>query len=160
MIKDNPLQHPTFDLRSADGLPPCKEPWLYHPCMPKPQPTPLILSTALMLSACVNPAGVTPKAQVLDPARLGLETSVASAAPSEQAWWRAWGDAQLDDLVATALADHPNLRVLQARVQRAEAAAQTVQSQDGPQVQAAADATRQKFSRNFIYPPQIGRAHV
>ena len=70
-------------------------------------------------------------------------------------WWTRFGDAQLDALVQQALQNHPNLRIAQARVARAQALTDTIASTELPNVSGSADATRQRFSANSIYPPPL-----
>jgi NodT family efflux transporter outer membrane factor (OMF) lipoprotein len=55
-----------------------------------------------------------------------------------------------------ALASNPGLRVVQARLARAQAAVQGTQAMDGPQLSGSADVSRQHFSSHGIYPPPLG----
>ncbi|WLE60579.1 efflux transporter outer membrane subunit [Burkholderia plantarii] len=49
------------------------------------------------------------------------KTGVLAAAPTPSAWWRALGDAQLNELIAAALAHNPDLHAAQARLREARA---------------------------------------
>lgn len=112
-------------------------------------------SVVLTLSGCASSAGIASSAQPIAPASVGLDAS--ATAPTVAAdWWRSFGDATLDDIVARALAGNPGLKVAQARLERAQAAVGVAQSADGVHVNGELDATRQRFSANSIYPPPLG----
>ena len=120
------------------------------------------LVLALGLTACANMSGIAPQAQLRDGASLGLP-SAATGTPDLFAdgvmasdWWRGFGDERLDDLVNQAIADSPSLKSAEARLQRAQAAADINRAADGPQLNGSLDATRQHFSRNGIYPVPLG----
>jgi NodT family efflux transporter outer membrane factor (OMF) lipoprotein len=113
---------------------------------------------AAVLAGCASSAGIAPSAQPLDPARVGLPGAATPPAPLSipSARWTAFGDPQLDALVAQALAEHPSLRLAQARLARAGAALAGAQAAEGPQLNGSADVTRQRFSATSIYPPPLG----
>lgn len=111
----------------------------------------------LVLTACASSAGIAPTTPVVAPGELGLPESGASTGELVQAdWWAAWGDAELARLMAHALQSHPNLQVAQARLSRAGAAVAGEQAGEGPRLGLNADATRQHFSANSIYPAPLG----
>jgi NodT family efflux transporter outer membrane factor (OMF) lipoprotein len=121
----------------------------------------LASAALLVLGGCASSAGIAPVAQVLAPEDLGLrpETALpaAPAAPAVAAdWWRGYGDALLNELVARALAGNPNLKVAQARLARADALAAGAQANAGPQLNGELDVTRQRFSATSIYPAPLG----
>ena len=130
-----------------------------------PMPAPLCRSAALIalalgLGGCANFAGIGPQARMTEPQALGLGNAVPKAAPAvptvaSPTWWARFGDAQLDALVQQALQNHPNLRIAQARVARAQALTDTIASTELPNVNGSVDATRQRFSANSIYPPPL-----
>ena len=115
-------------------------------------------SIVLTLTGCANSAGIAPVAQLIAPAGVGLDASAtAPVAPVVTAdWWKNFDDTALNEIVERALAGNPNLRVAQARLARAQAAIDLSKSADGLHVNAQADATRQRFSANSIYPPPLG----
>lgn len=88
---------------------------------------------------------------------LGLQAPAGPAlrAPAPD-WWRALGSAPLDVLVDKALAGSPTLGQAQARLLRAQALVAGAGALAGPQVNAALDATTQRYSANSIYPPPLG----
>ena len=126
-----------------------------------PTLTALIVALAstlvLTLAGCASSAGIQSSARALEPATVGID-GAATAAPVDGDWWKAFGDPALDQLVERALAGSPNLKVAQARLARAQAAVGSVRSSDGPQLNGALDASRQRFSANGIYPPPLGGA--
>ncbi len=76
-------------------------------------------------------------------------------------WWKDFGDPELDALVAKALADSPDLKVAQARLDLAQQTVAGVRSALFPEVSANASAIREKFSENGLFPPPIaGSTHT
>lgn len=77
-----------------------------------------MLLMAALLSACV-PKLKAPPAQI---ASLHIATAGhAAACCVARSWWTQWGDAELNRLVAMALADNPGLAASHARVEAAQA---------------------------------------
>ena len=77
----------------------------------------LLLLVVATLTACAT-GGVEPRSTEVDAARLSLGKAGEKAGapvpwPAEE-WWRAYGDPQLDSLVAEALAGSPFLQVARA----------------------------------------------
>ena len=144
-----------------------------RPCLPVPGPraraaartisTVLIALTAsivMALAGCANPGGIAPEAKLVDPASVGIGGGAGVAAADAAAlpaadWWQAFGDAALSRLIDTALADAPTLRTAQARIARASANAEVLGAADRPQLNGAVDASRQRYSANGLFPPQI-----
>lgn len=105
---------------------------------------------------------ISSQAKLRDADSLGLtapasQPAAAPAAPAlDSQWWLAFGDAQLNGLIAQALEGNPNLQVARARLARAQAAVTVAQANDKPQISGSLDLTRQKFSNNYIYPAPLG----
>ena len=108
---------------------------------------------ALVLSACARPPDIATRTPLRDARSLGL-SAAAAAMPGAQ-WWRELGDEQLNALVEQALASNPSLQVAQARLLRAQAGVGLSQAARGPQLSAAIDATRQKFTAKGMIPPPL-----
>ncbi|HVX05207.1 MAG TPA: efflux transporter outer membrane subunit [Rhodanobacteraceae bacterium] len=90
---------------------------------------------AVALAGCASTGGLRSSATPMHAGDLHAEQSLAgvqvdSAAWPHEGWWKTIGDAQLDQLVDEALADNPDMSLVDARVRAALAAA------------GAADATR------------------
>ncbi|MBX3608324.1 MAG: efflux transporter outer membrane subunit [Hydrogenophaga sp.] len=131
-----------------------------------PSPTPrrgllAPLAAAMLLAGCASMQGVAPStAQLRDAPSLGLNAAdpaqrAAEVAPLAPNWWHALGDQQLDRLVEQALAGNPNLRIAQARVAKAMAAVDGVDSSSGPQLNGAFDATHQRFTAKGMIPAPL-----
>jgi len=67
-----------------------------------------------------------------------------------------WGDAQLDVLVAQALAGNPSLQQAQARLASAWAFSEAVRASDGPRLDGNLNLNRQLYSAKGMYPPPVG----
>ncbi|MDE2136028.1 MAG: efflux transporter outer membrane subunit [Gammaproteobacteria bacterium] len=112
---------------------------------------------AAVLAGCVDRGGWHAAAQVA-PAQLSAAQALAPAAidtaawPAE-GWWRAYGDPQLDQLVDEALAGSPSLTVAEARLRAAQAQALATGALQLPGVALDAQAQRQRYPENGLYPP-------
>jgi len=118
----------------------------------------LALVAALVLSSCASPRGIEPSVRMQGAERLG--TADASIDWPRDTWWTRLADPTLDALIERALADSPNLVTAQARLTRAQAAASAAAAAQWPQVSAEADAVRQRYSENGVFPPPIAGATV
>ena len=120
----------------------------------------LALAAATLMAGCADMSGIQTEAQQRTPQSLGLAADsaadqAATVAPVDAQWWTALGDERLNQLVATALADSPNLKVAQARIRKAWAQAQISQAADGPQLNAQATASRNHAPAHGMIPPPI-----
>jgi hypothetical protein len=114
---------------------------------------------AVLLAGCASTAGIESQSKLRTPDSFGLQAGAASQAQAPAAvptqWWTGFGDAQLDRLVAQALADSPNLKVAQARLARARSVLEVANAATQPQLEASADIKRQRFTENGLYPPPL-----
>jgi NodT family efflux transporter outer membrane factor (OMF) lipoprotein len=115
----------------------------------------LASTLVLTLAGCASTQGIAPAARPVEPGSLGLTAGGSVADPVATSWWQGFGDDTLSGLVTRALDGNPNLKVAQARLQRAQASADVVRSADGLQVNATFDATRQHYTENGLIPPPI-----
>jgi NodT family efflux transporter outer membrane factor (OMF) lipoprotein len=106
-----------------------------------------------LVAGCASSRGINPRASLTTSASLGATGTVTYPATD---WWTAYGDATLNELIATALAGNPTIRIAQARLDRAQANAEVAGAASLPQLSASADSSRQKLSQNYIYPPPLG----
>lgn len=74
--------------------------------------------------------------------------------PSDK-WWTVYGDAQLDQLMTTALQQSPTMAIAQARLQSAAAVAQQVGALKKLQVGSQATASQTKVSYGYQMPPNL-----
>jgi NodT family efflux transporter outer membrane factor (OMF) lipoprotein len=117
------------------------------------------VSAALMLAACADMGHIHPQSAMLDPNALETGKAFASELPPAvwptQQWWEALHDPQLNQLVATALADSPTLRVAQARVRQASAIAGISEEATRPTVTATVSVNRERYAENGSVPPPL-----
>jgi NodT family efflux transporter outer membrane factor (OMF) lipoprotein len=85
------------------------------------------------------------------------KTEQSFAAPEAKwpsdAWWKTWGDSNLDALVAEALASNPTLVEAAARLTRAAAEAELAEAPLFPSLTANGQLAEQRLSQNYLYPP-------
>ena len=115
----------------------------------------LTSTIVIALAGCANPSGIVSNGKLVDPAKVGVSGSTGNAALAAD-WWQGFGDAALTSLIDQAVAGSPTLRVAEARLARAAANASSARAAEGPQLNGAFDATRQRFSATSIYPPPLG----
>ena len=119
---------------------------------------------ALALAGCVDRGDWQP-APKLAPQTLGLAHTVTgapveSAAWPAEGWWQRYGDAQLDQLIAEALAGSPSLATAQARLRAAQAQAVTAHAARLPTTTVSAEADRQRYPQDYLFPPPYGGGYV
>ena len=78
-------------------------------------------------------------------------TAAQNPWPTEQ-WWLGYRDTQLNQLMAEALKDSPDLAIAQARVQRAQAVAEVAGAPLLPQLSAQGVFNTQRLSYNYLTP--------
>lgn len=114
------------------------------------------LAVVVLLAGCASSAGIGSRSTALEPQAVGLAAGAAGVQAVPADWWRQWGDDALVGVIEQALQAQPSLKVAQARLQRAQAATAGEEANDGLKVSGSADATRQHFSANSIYPAPLG----
>jgi len=110
------------------------------------------LVAALAACASMDEEG-TPHARLVDAPSLGMARDDVQW-PVQQ-WWHRYGDAQLDGLVAEAIAGSPSIVIAQARLARAEAAAGTVRASGLPHAEGTFTATRQRYTEHGAIPAPL-----
>jgi outer membrane protein, multidrug efflux system len=111
----------------------------------------LALMAAALLSACASKPLPAPAPEAVPQAwaQVGASTPAApsTAPPAEpvQAWWRQLGDAQLNQLVDQALAANADVRVMAARLKRAQAGADLASAARRPQFGVSTSAARERL---------------
>ncbi|MGH8455756.1 MAG: efflux transporter outer membrane subunit [Stenotrophobium sp.] len=120
----------------------------------------LALAGAL-LGGCASMAGIRPAAQPADVNRLNAGHEISNSQRADVAWptaqwWRAYDDAQLDALVAKAVAGNPRLAQAINRIAGARAAANGVRAATLPGVKAQGSFIDSRFSENQFFPPPYG----
>jgi NodT family efflux transporter outer membrane factor (OMF) lipoprotein len=122
-----------------------------------------LLLPVLALAACAVPPklGAPPSLRAASAADAGQ--SLAGQNPAGQPardwpaadWWQAWGDPQLNALVAEALAGNPDMVAAAARVAAADAAARQSRAGLLPSLTGNASLGGSQLSRNLGIPPQF-----
>lgn len=116
-----------------------------------------VVALATLLAGCIGTGHNAPQAQRLDDQALATDAAIRTAAgqaawPDRQ-WWRAYGDAQLDAWIASALADNPRLATAAARVRRAESLAGLAESREALQVEGKGAFKRYSWPTDGFYGP-------
>ncbi len=119
------------------------------------------LLCVLMLTGCVGHSHIKPQGKLIDSASLAstrtfAESTVDADAWPKQQWWKALGDAQLDELIAEAADKSPSLAAAQARIEQARALAETRGAVLVPDISGNFKAGRQRLSENGFFPPPFG----
>ncbi len=119
-----------------------------------------VIATGLIatgMTGCADMSGIQSTAVMRDAASLGLPAAeVSPAGPAgSTAWWRDFGDEQLDRLVEQAIKTSPSLKLAQARLARARAVTEMADAATLPQLNAQLDATRQRYTANGLVPPPL-----
>lgn len=110
---------------------------------------------ALALVACAELPPSVPARQAKAPQTYAADRSLAAPRADwpADAWWRSYGDAQLDGLVDEALAGSPDLAQALARVRKSEALARLAGAASAPQLSADASISEMKLSYHNGIPP-------
>ena len=119
-----------------------------------------LLAGVLALGGCASHQGISSSAQPLTAVTLPSMAALPAADANwpKQQWWAAYGDAQLNRLIDSALEHSPTLATAQARIAQAQAAAGRANANTAPQVNGAADLSYGRFSENHQIPkPPIGK---
>jgi NodT family efflux transporter outer membrane factor (OMF) lipoprotein len=118
-----------------------------------------VVIAAALLAGCADMGKVQPQAVQVKPADLhpgkALSAASANVAWPDEHWWEALHDAQLNQLVNTALSDNPSLRATLARVRQAESLAGVAQAATLPRVDASASADRELYSAHSTIPAPL-----
>ncbi|MGE7205075.1 efflux transporter outer membrane subunit [Sphingomonas sp. NPDC019816] len=110
----------------------------------------LALAVGLLLAGCSAPQ-THPAVAPVAPDRLGLGTAQAPLVAPD--WWRGLGDAQLDRIMADALAGNPSLDVALARLRQAESVLASRRADNGPDVSLDAQEQYSRISGRYTIPP-------
>ncbi|MBU9640066.1 multidrug transporter [Burkholderia multivorans] len=111
-------------------------------------------SLSVVLCSCALVPNVGPAPQPEQASELASQRSLAGPKadwPTEN-WWTKFGDHQLDELMAEALAHSPTMAQAEARVREAISRSQIARSALYPTVGAGASVSKEKLSYNYIFP--------
>ena len=116
------------------------------------------IMVAVWVAACSGVGDLSPSGKLVEPGTLAVDKSFANAAIAapDPHWWRVFGDSQLTALIEEALQANPGLKVAEARLTGARAAASLATANRMPQIAANFQGDRERFPENYIYPPGLG----
>jgi len=117
----------------------------------------LTVVLSLLLVACAAVPRDERARQPLQAEQLGLGNDKTAVASND--WWREYGDEQLDALMQRALADNPTLSEALARLRIAKQLDLVTQSRLSPTLDANANVTRERFTKQGLVPPTFA-GHV
>ncbi|AIY42152.1 Outer membrane component of tripartite multidrug resistance system [Collimonas arenae] len=121
-----------------------------------------LTACAVALLACLAGCAPMPPAQQPLPqrdlagAQLSASIHLAREGWPDARWWSAFGDPQLDALMAQALQAAPTLQVAASRIDAARSTLQQQHAADGFGVDLNAATNRQRYSSNGLFPAPIG----
>ncbi|APG05375.1 RND transporter [Luteibacter rhizovicinus DSM 16549] len=118
------------------------------------RPALLAAAVATLLAACHIPAKIDRPALRDEAPLAGLVTDQRPGWPAA-AWWRAYGDPQLDTLMDMALRGAPDLAQAKTRVDTAQQNIRVAAAQAGLRVDGSAQVTRQRMSEHGLIPAQF-----
>ncbi len=126
------------------------------------QPRHATAALAVLLAACASGPDYQRPAVELPPAYTAAPAAPVAANTDllDTAWWSAFGDPRLDELVATVVANNPDLRIAALRVQQHDAYLQVSKSAAGPQAGFAGSRLRNTLSENRQVPLAPGTRPV
>ncbi|CAA0080375.1 Outer membrane protein OprM [Zhongshania aliphaticivorans] len=124
----------------------------------------LALSLIVGLTGCVNYKDIGSEKTILNADTLATQQSLTidqSSSPSGEAWptqvwWESFNDPQLNNLMAEALQNSPTLALAAAKIARANASLENSRAANFPSAALSADATRQHYTENGMYPAPLG----
>ncbi|WP_176598107.1 MULTISPECIES: efflux transporter outer membrane subunit [Sphingobium] len=108
---------------------------------------------ALLLAGCANIPHIDPEVARVNPAAIGLDA--AATANISGNWWTAFGDDQLDRLIAMGLAGNPDLDSALSRVRIAQAQVEAANGELLPSVNGSGQLSRAHIAERLL-PPPIG----
>jgi NodT family efflux transporter outer membrane factor (OMF) lipoprotein len=115
----------------------------------------LAVPLLLALAGCATPGDSAPYGHLAEAAPLAAQLSHGQAPWPQERWWTALGDAQLDRLIDTALAEAPSLQVAEARLRQAQAQADAYGAARLPNAEIGLDVTRQRYTETGAIPPPL-----
>jgi len=109
--------------------------------------------TTLLLTSCASAPKELPQVVQVGDQSLGLG---AGAPAIDAAWWKAYGDPQLDELIEMGMAGNPFLAGAQARVRRAQAQIEAEHAGLLPHLSGSAQLRHARIGDKFLPPPLGG----
>lgn len=115
------------------------------------------LGVAAALTGCTVGPNYRQPAFPVPPSFAEPHSSPVAVDASLASWWHAFGDAELDRLVARALSQNLDIEIAAAKIREARARERVAGAASLPEVAASGSASRQRISENAIpAPPGTG----
>ena len=108
---------------------------------------------ALLLTSCASVPQELPQVVQLGDQSLGLGTGAPAI---DAAWWKAYSDPQLDELIEMGLGGNPSLAGAQARVRRAQAQIEAEHAGLLPHLSGSGQLSRARIGDKLLPPPLGG----
>ena len=118
----------------------------------RPHPAVVAIPTLFVLVGCAPDLGEAPRVQPPTAYADAKSFAAPKADWPADAWWKAYGDSQLDQLIDEALADSPDLKAAAARARGAAAMAQVAGANLWPTVAGTASVSKTEESLNQGFP--------
>ena len=120
----------------------------------------LLCLSYCLLSSCAYYGDIHGHSCLENPANLSTHhifkkpaNKISSQYNYKHNWWEKFRDPQLNQLIAVALCDSPNMQIAEARVRQAQALAYEASSLLWPSIEFSGYLQRQKFSQTGLVPP-------
>ena len=107
----------------------------------------------MLLAGCVLPPKDSHRTAPLEAQQLGL--TAAAMAPADPQWWKAFHDAQLDQLIEQSFAANPSLAQAQAQLQSALSQVDVARAGRLPQVNLSGSVQREHGPEFYVIPPPL-----
>lgn len=114
----------------------------------------LACAVVLAVAGCSIPAKLNRPPIRDDVPLAGLDTGHRAGWP-DTAWWKAYNDPQLDQLIDLAMQDSPDLAEARSRVESAQHSIRAATAQSGLSVNGNAQVERQRLSETGLIPPKF-----
>ncbi|WP_394779759.1 efflux transporter outer membrane subunit [Undibacterium sp.] len=124
------------------------------------KPLALGLALAAVLAGCTSVPedhNLYPQQDIAS-AQLAAGIKLAREGWPDRQWWTQYNDAQLNSLITQALSASPTLEVAAARIDAARASLEFNSADKGANINLNAQANRQRYSSNGLFPAPIGGA--
>ncbi|WP_343125619.1 efflux transporter outer membrane subunit [Dyella sp. C11] len=116
----------------------------------------------MLLAACVSSKGLHPQSALLQPSDVHAAAELKQLRTAEASWpapnwWTGFGDEQLNELIARALANNPDVAIADAHLREARARVEFADAARGPDINATAQAAGMYLPTTL--PPPVGIGH-
>lgn len=118
-----------------------------------------VISLTILFSGCVPKVIISntiKDSKIDDELIKDLNEFTSNNIELKNSWWKDFNDKQLNILIENAIKDAPSLKQLEAKYQKANNIIKAKKSANLPNVNFESQASRQRFSENYIFPEPLG----